>query len=57
MEARGANEEDIIDDFFVFMIAGMETTAITMTMLVWLLLKHPDVQQKAILEVILIFYS
>ena len=54
MEAGGANEEDVIDDFFVFMAAGMETTAITMTMLVWFLLKHPDVQQKAILEVVLI---
>lgn len=43
--------EGVIDDFFAFMIAGMETTAITMSILIWLLLKNPDVFQKVITEV------
>ena len=43
--------EDIIDDFFVFVAAGMETTAITMSCLIWLLLKHPNIYQKVISEV------
>jgi cytochrome P450 len=46
-----ASMEDIIDDFFVFMVAGMETTAITMSILIWLLLKHPDISQKVVEEV------
>ena len=44
--------EDILDDFAVFLVAGMETTAITMSCLVWLLLKHPDISQKVIAEVL-----
>ena len=43
--------DDIIDDFFAFMVAGMETTAITMSILIWLLLKHPDVSRKVVNEV------
>merc|ERR1712060_162309 len=43
--------EDILDDFFVFLVAGMETTAITMSCLMWLLLKHPEISQKVVNEV------
>jgi cytochrome P450 len=43
--------EDIIDDFFVFLVAGMETTAITMSCLMWLLLKHPEISKKVVAEV------
>ena len=43
--------EDILDDFAVFLVAGMETTAITMSCMVWLLLKHPEIAQKVIREV------
>ena len=45
--------DDIIDDFFVFMVAGMETTAITMSTLIWLLLKHPEISQKVVAEVLI----
>ena len=47
--------DDIIDDFFVFMVAGMETTAITMSTLIWLLLKHPEISQKVVAEVLINF--
>ena len=43
--------EDLVDDFLVFMIGGMETTSITMSILMWLLLKNPEVAKKAIAEV------
>ena len=43
--------EDIIDDFFVFLVAGMETTAITMSILIWLLLKNPKMAKKVVDEV------
>ena len=35
----------------VFIIAGMETTAITMSCVIWLLLKHPEISQKVVCEV------
>ena len=44
--------EDILDDFAVFLVAGMETTAITMSCMVWLLLKNPKIAQKVITEVV-----
>jgi len=37
--------EDLLDDFFVFLIAGMETTAITMTCFIWEILKKPTITQ------------
>ncbi|XP_063674213.1 cholesterol 24-hydroxylase-like [Bolinopsis microptera] len=43
--------EDICDDFFAFLVAGMETTAITMSITIWLLLKHPEISQKVVEEV------
>ena len=43
--------ESVIDDFFTFMIAGVETSAITLSTLIWLLIKNPDVFQKVKNEV------
>ena len=51
MDGSETSMEDIIDDFFVFMVAGMETTAITMSVLVWILLKHPEISRKVVKEV------
>ena len=43
--------EDIIDDFCTFLAAGAETTAITISCLIWLLLKHPEISQRVVCEV------
>lgn len=43
--------DDLVDDFLVFLIAGMETTAITMSIMIWFFLKHPEIARKAIDEV------
>ena len=51
MFSEEVSVEDILDDFAVFLVAGMETTAITMSCMVWLLLKHPEIAQKVITEV------
>ena len=51
MFSEEVSVEDILDDFAVFLVAGMETTAITMSCMVWLLLKHPEIAEKAIKEV------
>ena len=53
MTGEEVSMDDIIDDFFVFMVAGMETTAITMSTLIWLLLKHPEISQKVVAEVLI----
>ena len=43
--------EDTVDDFFTFFLAGMETTANSMSFVLWYLLKHEEVYQKLQLEV------
>ena len=43
--------EDLVDDFLVFMIGGMETISITMSIMIWLFLKHPETAIKAMAEV------
>ncbi|KAL5261305.1 hypothetical protein ACHWQZ_G007117 [Mnemiopsis leidyi] len=43
--------EDLIDDYNVFLIAGMETTAISMACAVWYLSMNPHVYEKAQVEV------
>merc|ERR1712176_1650733 len=43
--------DDLVDDFLVFLIAGMETTAITMSILIWYFMKCPEIARKAIQEV------
>ena len=43
--------EDTVDDFLTFFLAGMETTANSMSFVLWYLLKHEGVYQKLQLEV------
>ena len=43
--------EDVLDDFFVFVVAGMETTAITMSLVIFYMLKHPDICARVQAEV------
>jgi len=43
--------DDVLDDFFAFLIAGMETTAITMAFFIFLMLKHPNIMSKVKAEV------
>ena len=38
--------EDLVDDFLVFLMAGTETTANTLSCLVWEILKHPAISQR-----------
>ncbi|KAL5255582.1 hypothetical protein ACHWQZ_G010975 [Mnemiopsis leidyi] len=40
------NIEDVVDDFLVFLIAGMETTAITMSILLWYMLKDGEMAKR-----------
>ena len=37
--------EDLIDDFLVFLLAGMETTAINMSCFIWEVLKNPTISR------------
>ena len=43
--------EDLIDDYNVFLVAGMETTSITMACAVWFISMNPHVYEKAQAEV------
>jgi cytochrome P450 len=43
--------EDVVDDFFVFVIAGTETTAIVMALVLFYMLKNPDIFAKVQAEV------
>ncbi|XP_063674341.1 cholesterol 24-hydroxylase-like [Bolinopsis microptera] len=43
--------QDVVDDFFVFLIAGMETTAITMSTLLWYMLKDKEMARRLVDEV------
>ena len=43
--------EDVLDDFFVFVIAGTETTAIVMALVLFYMLKNPGVAAKVQAEV------
>ena len=45
--------EDTVDDFLTFFLAGMETTANSMSFVLWYLLKHEGVYQKLQLEVLI----
>jgi cytochrome P450 len=42
--------EDLIDDYNVFLVAGMETTSITMACAVWFLSMNPHVYETAVAE-------
>ena len=43
--------EDVLDDFLVFLIAAMETSAITVSFLIWQLLKDPELHKRVFGEV------
>lgn len=45
------NDEDLIDQLMTFLAAGHETTASAMTWAVYLLAKHPDVQERLRAEI------
>ena len=43
--------EDVVDDFFVFVLAGTETSAIVMALVLWYLMKNPEISAKVQAEV------
>ncbi|XP_063681537.1 cholesterol 24-hydroxylase-like [Bolinopsis microptera] len=43
--------EDVVDDFFVFVVAGTETSAIVMALVLWYLMKNPEISAKVQAEV------
>ena len=43
--------DDVLDDFFAFVIAGMETTAIVLGFFIFHMIKHPEIYEKLQLEV------
>lgn len=46
LESGGFSDEDLVNQLMTFLAAGHETTASAMTWAVYLLCRHPDVQQK-----------
>jgi len=45
------SEDEIIDEFTIFIIAGMDTTGHLITMATYYLLKNPEIKHKMLLEV------
>lgn len=41
----------MLGQFFIFILAGFETTATALTFCLYLLAKHPEVQEKARVEI------
>ena len=50
MSLDAVDIEDVIDDYIVFLGAGMETTAITMSLTVFYLSVYPDIYKKVMTE-------
>jgi cytochrome P450 len=48
---RPLSDDDIRDELIVFLLAGHDTTATTLTYALWALGQHPDMQQKVYREV------
>ncbi|GAB7366448.1 hypothetical protein MBLNU230_g8244t1 [Neophaeotheca triangularis] len=46
MESGGFDDEDLVNQMMTFLIAGHETTATAMTWALYLLCRHPSIQQK-----------
>lgn len=49
--------EDVIDDFFAFVLAGTETTAIVMALVLFFMIKNPKIAAKVKAEVSLLRYQ
>ena len=49
--ASGMNDEEVLINSIIFMIAGYETTAVTLWWLAYELALNPDVQDKLIAEI------
>lgn len=48
---RSLSDDDICDELIVFMVAGHDTTATTLTYALWQLGRHPDLQDRVAAEV------
>lgn len=48
---RGFNEQEIRDEVLVFLVAGFETTATALALTLFLLGRHPDIQERVRAEV------
>lgn len=46
LESGGFSDEDVVNQLMTFLAAGHETTASSMIWAIYLLVKHPDVQQR-----------
>lgn len=46
LESGGFSDEDLVDQMMTFLVAGHETTATSMIWSMYLLCRHPEVQQK-----------
>ena len=51
---RALSDDEIRDELVVFMFAGHDTTATTLTYALWALGRHPDMQDKVRAEVVAI---
>ncbi|KXL48014.1 MAG: hypothetical protein FE78DRAFT_29505 [Acidomyces sp. 'richmondensis'] len=51
LDSGGFSDEDLVNQMMTFLLAGHETTATAMTWAIYLLCKHPDVQNKLRQEV------
>lgn len=49
---RPLSDEDICNDLLMFMLAGHDTTATALTYALWVLGRHPDVQDRVAAEVV-----
>ena len=47
---RGLSDQDICNDLLIFMLAGHDTTATALTHALWLLGRHPEVQDRVAAE-------
>ena len=48
---EGLTEGDIIIDCFTFLLAGYETTSLTLTFATYLLALHPEIQERLASEI------
>ena len=56
-EGQGLNDDEIIANSFLILIAGFETTATLMTMVSWILSTQPQIQERLYQEVLQCYQS